>query len=66
VNTPPENNKPSVGIDPHGQQIKDRVLPEFLLSPVSPCTVELVPDAVLQTQPSRTEAELMADGQCEV
>ena len=41
-------------------------LPQFLLSIVPPCKVELVSKVSRQTQPSKTKAELLADGQCEV
>lgn len=41
-------------------------LPDFLLSAVPPCVVELIADPEAQTQPSKTRAELLADGQCEV
>lgn len=51
------------GIEQSG---KGGILPEFLLSFVSPCIVELVPNVGQQTQPSKTKAELLADGQCEV
>jgi len=44
----------------------DVKLREFMLSTVQPCEVKLVPDASQQTQPSKTKAELLADGQCEV
>lgn len=41
-------------------------LPSFVLSKVSACPVEIIWDADKQTWPSKTEAELLADGQCEV
>ena len=41
-------------------------LPDFLLSAAPPCQVELIADPRRQTRPSRTWAELLADGQCEV
>lgn len=44
----------------------DARLPEFLLSAVRPCRVELIVDPDRQTAPSRSRAELLADGQCEV
>lgn len=44
----------------------DVKLREFMLSTVQPCEVTLVSDASQQTQPSKTKAELLADGQCEV
>jgi hypothetical protein len=72
VNTLPPSNRLAISVDLFGkqgedrQQGEDRALPEFLLSPMPPCVVELVPDATQQTQPSKTRAELLADGQCEV
>lgn len=51
---------------PDQSKTRDKVLPEFLLSPVHPCVVELISDTDQQTQPSKTKAELLADGQCEV
>ncbi len=41
-------------------------LPKFLLSAVQPCQVVLVSDGAEQSPPSKTQAELLADGQCEV
>jgi hypothetical protein len=69
VNTLQQSNKPLASQkrqkELEHQHGKD-ALPEFLLSPVSPCLVELVPDPAQQTSPSKTQAELLADGQCEV
>jgi hypothetical protein len=48
------------------RQEADAAWPTFLLSAVQPCQVKLVPDASQQSQPSKTKAELLADGQCEV
>jgi hypothetical protein len=66
VNTLRKDKTPPPSTDLGSQQVEDGTLPEFLLSPVSPCLVQLVSDPVQQTRPSRTEAELLADGQCEV
>jgi len=41
-------------------------LPDFLLSAVQPCRVKLTPLPSEQTPPTKTKAELLADGQCEV
>jgi hypothetical protein len=41
-------------------------LPGFLLSWALPCQVTLISDVSQQSPPSMTEAELLADGQCEV
>jgi hypothetical protein len=41
-------------------------LHKFLLSAVQPCEVKLVSDVSQQSRPSKTKAELLADGQCEV
>ena len=41
-------------------------LPDFLLSWALPCQVTLISDVSQQSLPSMTEAELLADGQCEV
>jgi hypothetical protein len=64
VNISPANS--STGEIPAERQPAQVRLPEFLLSAVRPCEVQLVPDTSEQTQPSKTEAELLADGQCEV
>ena len=41
-------------------------LSEFMLSITPPYSVVLVTEPEQQTQPSKTQAELLADGQCEV
>jgi hypothetical protein len=64
VNTSPAN----IGTDEAHveRQEVDVEWPKFLLSAVQPCQVRLVCDASQQSQPSKTKAELLADGQCEV
>ncbi len=64
MNTLPinSNQKPAVDKQP---QVETK-MPSFLLSKVPPCQVEIVVEAGQETQPSKTEAELLADGQCEV
>lgn len=47
----------------HQQSVE---LPAFLLSTVQPCQVKLVASLSAQTRPTKTKAELLADGQCEV
>jgi hypothetical protein len=64
VNTSPANS--DTGERPVEQEGTGLKLPRFLLSAVQPCEVELVSDASQQSQPSKTRAELLADGQCEV
>lgn len=67
MNTSQQNYEPPVSPPGKaGQPDEDKSIPEFLLSPVPTCVVELVLDAVQQTRPSKTETELLADGQCEV
>jgi hypothetical protein len=66
VNILPPIARQSPCPEPASEQDLESPLPAYLLSPVPPCTVELVPDATQQTAPSKTEAELLADGQCEV
>jgi hypothetical protein len=64
VNTSPANP----GADPVcvEQPTPTARLPRFLLSAVQPCEVVIVPDVSEQSPPSKTQAELLADGQCEV
>ena len=66
MNIPQKNETPLPSINPASQHGEEGVLPEFLLSATPPCVVELVLYPRQQTQPSKTEAELLADGQCEV
>jgi hypothetical protein len=66
VNTLQKNKTPPPNTNPESQHGEEGALPEFLLSAMPPCLVELVLDPAQQTRPSRTEAELFADGQCEV
>ncbi|MBN2145923.1 MAG: hypothetical protein JW726_00990 [Anaerolineales bacterium] len=47
-------------------QVADSSLPDFLLSALQPCLVALTSQVNEQTPPSKTKAELLADGQCEV
>ena len=64
MNTSPADEKPrGVPAEPQGLGPK---LPRFLLSAAQPCEVQLISDASQQSQPSKTKAELLADGQCEV
>ncbi len=64
MNTSPANS----GKNPAGAKMPEPGprLPVFVLSKVTPCEVEIVQDARKQSEPSKTEAELLADGQCEV
>jgi hypothetical protein len=68
----PQNGKLSIKIDKFGKHNEDKLqseevsLPEFLISSTSVYVVKLVSDEAQQTQPSKTRAELLADGQCEV
>lgn len=66
MNTLPQRVRQSSSPEPPSDGDQENPLPAYLLSPAPPCTVELVPDAAQQTPPSKTEAELLADGQCEV
>ena len=64
MNTLPVKSNPNkVHTD---QQETGNKLPDFLLTAVQPCEVKLVSDLSKQTQSSKTKAELLADGQCEV
>jgi len=64
VNTSQANsNVRKTPADEHTAGLK---LAEVLLSVVPPCEVTLVSDPSQQSQPSKTRAELLADGQCEV
>jgi len=51
---------------PQGEMADESGLPDFLLSAVQPCRVKLTPLPSEQTPPTKTKAELLADGQCEV
>ncbi len=61
--SPAESSKGHVEIDKRPPEPR---LPRFVLSSIAACQVEIVQDQTEQTRPSRTEAELLADGQCEV
>lgn len=61
--SPPDSETGEVLVE---QKEDDGRLPRFLLSAMQPCEVRLVSDASQQSSPSKTKAELLADGQCEV
>ncbi len=64
VNTLPDNSIPKQEkLSSQDQQVR---FPAFLLSSAPLCTVKLVDRVDEQTTPSKTRAELLADGQCEV
>ncbi len=64
MNTLPNNSVPKQ--EKLHPQDQDGEFPAFLLSATPPCVVKLVASVENQTIPSKSRAELLADGQCEV